>query len=502
MTDVNSIANDDNDPETTFLECALEIARTVESLEGRSELTNLIALKYAESGELDVAVDVAESIKDSFQKDQTLAGLTGRAVRLGEAEYADKLADMIEDDGAYALATEAMAVAYVVAGAYEKSIDVAHRIDESEPILNQIGLACVANGQLGEALEVAHSIDDAELKAPVLIELAARAIEEGRDTEAQERLDEAIEVAGQIEFPEQQIATLTTIAGLRKKGGSEEKAFEILERAYRLCHEADGFDPDSVRPQLAGGFADLGHYDRADQVIEEIEDPFQYVDATVKVAFAHHEAGNNEKALSLLAEATEVITEEQVYGDQALTMREAALNALALCYATLGHFDQALQSVGMMISLDHQHHARTEIAKLAVASDNNSRAFVVAETIEDVYARVNCEGEIVDAFIASHELELADHTLSQALERAQTIERPNQKALALMAMASRLQHREQTNKAIEVLFDALAVITLIDDAYRQSLALVDLNDKYRELGLEVGAKEQSVLEGIMVKLEM
>src|SRR5207244_11432217 len=110
------------------------------------------------------------------------------------------------------------------------------------------------------------------------------------------------------------------------------------------------------------------------------------------------------------------------------------------------------------------------------------------------YARVLCEMEIVDAFIASDQFPLADHMLPQALARAATIERANQKASALMEIAPRLARREQATKASEVLFEALTALQIIHDSYYQSHALLNLAGKYREMGQQPGPREQPVLE--------
>lgn len=484
-----------------FLESALEIAQTIDNLEGRSELQSLIAFKYAESGQLDIAVDVADSIGDSYQREQALAGVAARCIRAGDADYAAELADMIGDDGVYAMAAEEMAVAYAESGAADKAIEVAYSVGESAPILSRIGLAYIARGQTDQALEVARAIDYADLKASVLVELAARAHSEGRDEEALERLQEAIQAANEIEFPEQQIPTLATIAALNQKCGQAEEARQILERAYRLCDESEGFDKDSVLPQIAGAFAELRRYDQADQVVQEIKAPFQCADATVKVASACYHAGDIDKALTLLAEAVEIAREEKIYGEQTMIMRENMLNALAIGYATVSHYDEALQVIELMVTVGQQNLTRTEISKLCVGSGNNSRAFEVSGLIKDNYAKVQCELELVDAFIGSEQFDLADHTLSEALTDATEIDVPSQKALALMQIAPRLARREQTPKAGEVLFDALTTLALIRDSHQQSLALIQLADKYRELKLEAGEREQAILEAIIVKLE-
>jgi len=219
------------------------------------------------------------------------------------------------------------------------------------------------------------------------------------------------------------------------------------------------------------------------------------------MASACYEGGNADRALKLLADAAEIARNEQIYGEQTMITRENMVDALAICYAKAGHYDEALQVIELMVSLDQQNLTRTEIAKLCVTSGNNNRAFEVGELIKDNYARVACELALVDAFITSEQMESADHTLSQALLHAAEIEMPPQKALALMQIAPRLERREQTSRASEILFDALTTVALIKDSHQQSVVLIHLADKYRELKLEAGDREQAILEAMIVKLE-
>jgi len=501
QTDVSERLPDHNDTGNSFLNCAVQIARAVDNLEGRSEVISLIAIKYAESGQLDVAVDLSETIDDSYQRDQAQAALAAKCIEVGAPDYAEKLCDLIEDDTAYALATEGMAVAYAESGAFEESIAVAHRLTDSAPTLSRIALAFVAGGHPVQALEVARSIDYPDLKAPVLVEVAAQALHDGRNAEAAELLQEATNVADKIEFAEQRISNLVSIASLNGKCGQPEQGLDTLARAHQLCKESEDLDKDPALGQIAGGFAELHRYDQADKVIEEIESPFQFAHANVKLALECYQAGDSTRALTLFADALELGRDEEVYGAETLMLRETLLYKLAVCYATVGHREEGLQVIGLMDSQDQQHRALREIAKLYVRSGNNSLVFEVTEMIKDDYARVLCEMEIVEAFIASDQFDLADHMLSQGLARAAKIERANQKASALMEIAPRLARREQAAKASEVLFEALNALQMIDDSYYQSLGLINLAGKYLELGQQPGQREQTVLEAMTLKLE-
>jgi tetratricopeptide (TPR) repeat protein len=499
--EVNDILATDHSPENMFLECALEIARSIDSLEGRAEIISLVAFNYAEAGQIDLAVDLAETINDSYLRDQALAGIAAKCIEAGTPDYADTLADRIEDDTAYALAMEQVAVAYAEQGAFEKSIEVAHKSEESAPTLNRVALSCLARGQLVEALQATRSIDYLDLKAPLLVELATRALQDGRNADALELLLEATTAAEDIEFSDQRISTLTTIASLNKRCGQEDEALEILSSAHEQCKKSSDFDPDAALAQIAEGFAELQRYDRADEVIEEIQNPFQFAHANARVGLEYHKAGNAAKALELFNDALETGRDEEVYGDQSLMLRESLLAELADAYASVGHYDEAVQITGWMTSPDRQNRTLGEIARQCVRSGHNSRVFQVTELIQDPYARILWELEIVDAFIAAEQLELADHALSQVVARTATMERPYQKAMALMEIASRFARREQAEQATQLLFEALTTLALIDDGYHQSQALINLAGKYQTLGQRAGKREQTVLEEITLKLE-
>src|SRR5947207_14881302 len=135
---------DDNDTVSSFLDCAVEIAQAINNLEGRAEVISLIAIKYAESGQFNVAADLAETINDSYQRDQAHAALAAKWVEIRAPEYAEELCDLIEDDTAYALATEGMPVAYAESGILEGVIALAHSLTNSAQTFSWMAVACVA----------------------------------------------------------------------------------------------------------------------------------------------------------------------------------------------------------------------------------------------------------------------------------------------------------------------------------------------------------------------
>ena len=58
--------------------------------------------------------------------------------------------------------------------------------------------------------------------------------------------------------------------------------------------------PRSV--QIAAAYAGLREFNTAEQLLEEIEDPYEFCHATAAVAFEHYQAGDQNAAIKLLAD--------------------------------------------------------------------------------------------------------------------------------------------------------------------------------------------------------
>jgi tetratricopeptide (TPR) repeat protein len=490
----------DSESPPGFLDTALEIARTIDSLEVRSDIIALIAMKYVESGEVETGLELGESINEPFLRDQALAALAPKCIQAGNAAVAEETAEMIDDDTAYALAAEQMAVAYAELGSIDQAAEVAHRLPESAPVLSRIAQVCLEHGLAPEALKVANAIDYPDLRAPVLLDLAGQAMKDGRETAALELLEEANAGAQEIEFSEPRTATLVAIAALNREWGKETEAFEALVRARQLCEESEDFSKDADLVQIAAGFAELQHYKEATEVTEQIDNQFQFAHATVKIALAHQRAGQTEQARTLLAKALETARTTDAYGELSLVLRESLIEQLSVAYGITGDYDKAVDLAMAISAEDRRDRLLTELAKLCVPTGNNTRVLEIVEKIGDEYARVIAEVEIADTLLALNQAELADHTLFQALADAVSIQRSYQKALILIEIAGRFAKRDQPSKAIEILLDSLQAVALTGDAYEQSQALIAVAGRYRELGLVVGEKEQAILEQMLIKI--
>jgi tetratricopeptide (TPR) repeat protein len=484
-----------------FVEAAVRIAQTVDGVEERGEILSLATNIYAESGQLDLALSLADTIEDSYQRDLTLTNIATICAAAGDDDQADSLLEMIDDEVPYGLAIEQVAAAYTRSGEIDKAVETARRLNDSDSALSSIARACPSRDLLTDCLEIVRSIDYPELKATALIELAGKARQLEAQDESAELIEEAVAAADEIEFPQQRIEAWVRIAALYKDNDQTEQAAEVLSKARGDCEETEKSDRDAVLYQIAAAYAQLRDFETAEQLLEEIENPYDFCWATAAVALEHYQAADQTAANKLLADGLEVIKDEPVYGEQSLLRRRTVLANLAQTYAAIGHVEDALRVNELLDSEEQQDESLREIAYTLAPTENRSMTFKVFEKIKNDAMRVLCEVDVVRAWARSDQLELADHLLSNASAELAKVAWPQQRTKCLAELAQAYELREQPGRCSENLFEALTAAAMIKGSYLQARALLGLAVKHKELIRSASEAEQQILEGITDQLD-
>jgi len=484
-----------------FVEAAVLVAKTIDGLEEQGEILSSAASIYAESGHIDLALSLAEEIDDSYQRELAFTTIAAICAAADDADQADSLLEMIEDEVAYGLAIEQIAVAYAQSGAIDKAVDTARRLNDSDSALSSIARACPSRDLLTDCIEIARSIDFPELKATALIELAGKARQLEARPESAELIEEAVAAADAIDFPEPRIEARVRIAACYKDNDQTEQGVEVLSKARDDCEETDRSGRDAALGQIAAAYAGLREFNTAEQLLEEIEDPYEFCHATAAVALEHHQAADQNAAIKLLADGLEVIKDEPVYGERTLITRRAVLGNLADTYASIGHLEDAFQVTELLDSAEQQDSTLSHIAFISASSDNPSTAFKVFERIKDDPMRVLCEVEVVRGWTRSDQLALADHVLGNASTEVAKVEWPQQRTKCLAELAQAYELREQPSRCSENLFEALKSAAMIKGSYLQARALLGLGLKHKELSRPTSEQELSILEEITNRLD-
>jgi tetratricopeptide (TPR) repeat protein len=458
--------------EAGLLDVAVDLAETIEDPYSREQLLAGIAAECVAFGEDEYARELLQMIGDPGLYSVATEQM---AVKYAEAGIFDKALEIAReaDDSGQTLSR----IAFIQAdgGLTVQALELARSIED--PILKTIALIELAARNLRQGLRN----ESAELLTEATA--AAKEIEFSQD-----RINALVEIASLYQESEQEEQALQILSRASQLADEFED-----ERDLSVAQDTR---KDDMLATVAAGFARLQRYDQAESIIEKLEDPYQFSAAAANLALEYHKAGQSDQALNLLKEALEVTKEEEVYGERGLTLRDNLLATLAIAYGTIGHHEEALQIAKLISSSDVSYGTLKEVAKTGVRDGNHNLSFQIAEMMQEPYAKALYQIEMSDTLIESGQTELADRTLSQALEIAATLERDFEKSLTLMEIALRYAQREQAANAAELLFQSLNTAALIKDSYHKARVLVALDSKYRKAGLETGEREQRLLQEI------
>ncbi len=480
-----------------FLNAVEKLAENIDG-EVYAEVVGAVAARYAKLGFLDHAVQLAEKIPDPFARENALAEVATVSISTGNSDYADEILQTIDDPGIRSTAIEETAVKLAEQGDFDKALEVINQLDDADPALRRIAIA-EGNPQ---AVELTHSISAPDLRASALGQLAVAAHRADRKSEATDLLEESLSASEEIEFSQDRIYALIGIASVYEEIGDTDRALELLSESLELCDDFEGmpvsglpssFPLGEVLTQIVDGFSRLGHFDKADGAAEQIEDPFQFARASSKEAVHYFKAGQTEQALTLLSEALELVVSEPAYGEQGVWMKDSVLAELAVAYTIAGQIEKGLQ-VTKKLSTEAQRNVALELVGKQCARMGNTRGVSqVAESLTRNYSSYWLG--IADVLKESGESNWTPQALLKAEESAATLENNYDKALALIEVAYRFASTDTPGKATTLFDQALNTITQIDDD-KKAIALLRMDDRFRQLNRKPDAAERNLLEQI------
>jgi tetratricopeptide (TPR) repeat protein len=496
-----------NDESQDLLAAALAVTNTVDGDE-HSEIAEAIALEYALRNEIEKAVEVMETVQDPYLRDKGMGSLAVLATEAGDSEFADQLLNSIEDPSLLTVAIEQMAISHAGRGDFETVLQLSSEFADTSLAFGAIAFTYAAKGFPEQAVELARSTESALSRTLAFAEIAQEAITQDNPSLATELLAEATESAAEIELPEDQVDALVAIAKVQEMLGRTEDAYEQLLGAIRVCEEIEStsgvITATSVRDHelaiIASALANLKFFEKADEVLETIEDPFRFALGSKELAMAYHKNHREKEAQELLDQALEITEEAEVISEQATALQQEVFANLAYAYAATGQTEKALDVAESVHRVALKHHWLEEIGKVAVQLGFDPAT--ISESFADAASKSSFWLVVSDTYGELNRLEEADEALMQARESAEdSSERPYEQMLAFNEIATRLATKGRLEQASQLFQRTLSTIPTIVSSTRKALVLFDLSRKYRKLGRELNDQESSLLREIVSKLE-
>ena len=324
-------------------ERALEIAKGLKDLFGRTGTLEEIAYFYLDDGQYEEALNVINGIGNKIHRDDTLSHIAYKFADAGQYDYAVRSAKLITHKPLACLVLANIADKQWKAGkedeakkAFSEVSHVAQSMKgagiDSADILLKISSAYIKAGQREEAIKILHQAFQIVNRTRDDHEKLSRFEAIGKQSLEVNHYDLAFQVVEALKDKHWKSMILGEAAVTYAKNGEGKKAEETLSRALQ---EARGIEDDSWRAltlqNVAAYYAAVGQYQKAIQIAQSIEQNIDYKNwALEKVAVKCAEGGQLERAIELA---------KSIKGYQ----RTDALNTIARYLAGMGDYDMAFK---------------------------------------------------------------------------------------------------------------------------------------------------------------
>ncbi|MBD1875075.1 hypothetical protein H6F75_16440 [Nodosilinea sp. FACHB-131] len=410
--------------------CSSSATSPTESLMNR-------AIELSDEGQFELAIALASGMGDP----NALSEIAADLLNVGQSRRADELLK------------EAIAQAQTIKEAMAQTQNIDNAYYQTQ-VLNRMGMNLTLAGHpepakavLEQAILSAATIDTedpetASLQGSALLWTARQFTELGADDRAIALLDQTvpkIRNRSADPFPLDKVSQLVEAALLYQRADSNDKAVAILAEAYQF---GKAIVPDASYGQadadalgrVAVGYAEIGDFERAMQIVEEIQ-PTSYRQAALgNMASAYAAAGNLEAAVELaqsdpnrngvmIGIVRHYLQEKQP--DQAWQFAQAQqvkgiLSEVAVGYLDAGQPEQALQ----LVQTGNLEGFMPDIVQGYAASGQPEQAMQLAQSEEIPWMLP----AVVEGFAQQGQFDTA-------LQTAQSIADPMHRAQALIAIA-------------------------------------------------------------------
>lgn len=293
---------------------------TARGLADSAPALSTIALKSAENGHFDKAVEIAEAIEYADLKTAALYQLATRALHEEDNAQAAKLlleatgsAEEIEFAEARIHSLIEIASLYSELGQAEQSFKILTRADE---------LCDEFEDRAQTGLSITFPRDEA------LVRIATGFAQLGSSAQVQHALE-------RIENPFQYAAALAGVALEAHKAGRSEEALKLLTEALEIGREEEVYGEKSLRvrdfllEELAPAYATVGRSEEAAQIVGLISSVEQQQRALTEVAKTCVRAGNDDRVFQLADLIGDAYAKVQFFLEMSRAFVEAGQRKLA-----------------------------------------------------------------------------------------------------------------------------------------------------------------------------
>lgn len=490
----------------SLLDYAESIAETLEVRD--PDLTYEIALQFAQEGDLEHAVELAETISDPYSRYQTVGYIAALSTD-ESSEIAIQLLLSIEDPMMLEMAAERVATRFARKGNIEPALEAASFLAVPDSTLGTVAVIAASQGFLSEAREVIASVESPGVRASTLGQVVFNSIAESQDADVEELLSDMKSALDEVEFDDEKLDATVSLGTIYQAKGENELALEAFDRAYKLAIHLDNaesedtdsnFVKDVALGQIVGGFARLKVFDKADHALGEISDPFQFANAAIALALLYDHEHDTE-INDLLSQAREIGNEQGGFGDSSIRQRDALFVELVRAHASRGNFESAIEVVSSIDSRDERLRALIAMGEFAAAGENIAFCDKGASLLDSGMATVTYWLALDNVFRKRENAAQSEISIAKAREEARSIEDLFDRSSSLSDIAGHLSTWKQDQAADTLLGESIALVPSIESNFRKVKVLLNLAQRFRTSNRKLNEAEEDVLSDMLAKLE-
>ena len=407
------------------LDLALQLAQSIQDEDLRNLILNQIALSFVKVGKAEVAWQIIQPLPKEDTAQVMIAVAEAFAVQ-GDTERILQIAQSIDD-------RQEQAVALSLAGNLEEALQLAENLEfwKKTKTLGSIAGALTKAGKFDQALELANSLPKNASQGFVLSEIVIALIE-------LEQWEQALQVAALIEndYTQEDAATgvptgitiwvssyeaLSRIANALTKAEKPEQALQVVQS----MDDDSGIYRETAWENIAVEFTRAGKLTKALEVARSTK--IEYDDSQVAIALA--KAGKTNQAM----EIAQYLEEQDKKAD--------ILSIVAAELTRLGKLDQAVQIAQSIEDEEEQKRLLANIARVLAEEGKVQQGLQLAKKVPEAQ-RVYILGGTANGLVTSD--------FDRAVNILQSLENEENKSLFAEAMATNLAIDGQVDRALKL----------------------------------------------------
>ncbi|MGI9035786.1 MAG: tetratricopeptide repeat protein [Pyrinomonadaceae bacterium] len=490
-----------SEAETNPALAAAYLAENIGSSDGHAEAMREMVLHFAARGEVDLAAEFADTIKDNFERDNLLVRIAEKCADGGDDEYAFQLAEAIEDFGLQQAARQRIAFQKAVRGEFSEALKITNELSHPDDALAAIAVRQMLNENEAEARQTLSRIEYPAAKVQALQTIAGHFYAENKPEKAGEFLAEAFKEIRDIELPEEKIRTLLAVAGQYIEAARFDKAIEVLGKARSETEVLDSSHREGFLSVASLDFLRAGSLDLADRTLDLIADKTQIAATLAGFAAEFARQSETSDALDALEEAYAILKSQKDREVRDSRLRFNLLGVIAARFAAFEKNERALEIALENPSEDERNNALAQIAVICANQGNDEAARSAVSAIEDENTRAIALLSVSDAETSTDENEKAANFLNEATSLVKNIQQPSARSQALNEIAERFFKAGDAEKSRLAAAESLQAVKQITDESLRAVALLRLAEVFEICKFELNDAERQTISTLIRKAE-